>query len=156
MSIAILLRSISARAAYQAVGAAMARAEADGLAIAACVVDAGGLPVAQVRMAGAPFHSNDIARDKAYTAMSFRLPTEALGAELSANPVLHDGIARRPGTILFGGGLPIVENGHVIGGIGVSGASEQRDRTIAQAGLSAVRPDSLHQPPERQETLREA
>lgn len=146
MSHAVLVPSITAEAAHRAVGAAMAQAGAEGLAIVACVVDAGGLAVAQIRMTGAPLHSNDIARDKAYTAASFRLPTDALATALSANPVLRDGIARRPGTILFGGGFPIVEQGQVIGGIGVSGASEEQDRAIAQAGLSAIRldPPSKH------------
>jgi uncharacterized protein GlcG (DUF336 family) len=141
VTITVLVPSISAQAAHRAVGAALACAEAEKLAVVACVVDASGIVVAQLRMTGAPFHSNGVAHDKAYTAMSFRLPTDELGAQLSSNPILRDGIARRPGTILFGGGLPILENGQVIGGIGVSGASEDEDRLIAKAGLDAVSSD---------------
>jgi uncharacterized protein GlcG (DUF336 family) len=40
--------------------------------------------------------------------------------------------------VAFGGGLPIVEQGVLIGGIGVSGASEAQDEAIAQAGLAAL------------------
>jgi len=131
-------RSITARAAHSAVGEAIARAEAEGAAVVACVVDAAGVPVAGLRMAGAPLHSNGIAADKAYTAASFRLPTEELARCLEDNPVLQHGIARRPRTILFAGGLPILEQGDLIGGIGVSGASEEQDRRFAEAGLEAV------------------
>ena len=43
-----------------------------------------------------------------------------------------------PGVVLFGGGLPIVEDGAVIGAIGVSGGSEDDDRACAGAGVAAV------------------
>ena len=39
---------------------------------------------------------------------------------------------------LFGGGLPIIAEGTVIGGIGVSGASADQDEDCAQAGLGAI------------------
>ena len=50
--------------------------------------------------------------------------------------MLHHGIAIRPGVVLFGGGLPIVEDGAVIGAIGVSGGSEDDDRAAAAAGAA--------------------
>nr|WP_087573730.1 heme-binding protein [Sphingomonas sp. CDS-1] len=146
MSASLSVRSITPLAAHRAVGAAMARAEREGLAIVACVVDSGGRTIAHLRMTDAPFHSNGIAKDKAFTAASFRMPTEELGARLAHDAVLRDGIAQRRRTILFGGGLPIMEQGHVIGAIGVSGASEEQDRLIAQAGIEAIEPGA---PPEK-------
>lgn len=143
MSASLSVRSITPSAAHRAVGAALEMAKREGLAIVACVVDAGGRTVAHLRMTDAPFHSDDIARDKAFTAASFRMPTEVLGARLAHDAVLRDGIARRHRTILFGGGVPIMEQGHVIGAIGVSGASEDQDRQIARAGIEAIAPSAL-------------
>ena len=84
-------------------------------------------------------HSIDIAIDKAYTAASFGLPTgqwhEALQSHSAA---VREGIVRRPRFVGFGGGLPIVVNDQRIGGIGVSGGSEEQDDAIAQAGLDAL------------------
>ena len=39
---------------------------------------------------------------------------------------------------MFGGGLPIVEEGTLIGGIGVSGGSAEQDEDCARAGLAAI------------------
>ena len=103
------------------------------------LVDAAGVLAAFVRMPGAPLHSIDIAIDKAYTAASFGLPTgqwpEVLATHSAA---VRDGIVLRPRFVAFGGGLPVVENGARIGGIGVSGGSEAQDETIARAGLRAL------------------
>jgi len=51
---------------------------------------------------------------------------------------VREGIVRRPRFIAFGGGLPILEAGQRIGGIGVSGGSEEQDEACAQAGLRAI------------------
>lgn len=116
----------------------MAHAGTQGLAVVACVVDAGGLNVAQLRMTGAPLHSSRIAFDKAYTALSFRTATGVLGAQLSVDPLLREGIALQTHTILFAGGLPIHDNGCIIGGIGVSGATEMQDYELATIGRDAA------------------
>ena len=92
-----------------------------------------------LRMPGAPLHSVDIAIDKAYTAVSFGLPTSRWTEVLqSHSPAVRDGLVQRPRFVAFGGGLPIVEDGKCIGAIGVSGGSEQQDEQIAHAGLAAL------------------
>ena len=48
------------------------------------------------------------------------------------------GLVLRARFVAFGGGLPIVESGRLIGGIGVSGGSESQDETCARAGLDAA------------------
>lgn len=40
--------------------------------------------------------------------------------------------------VIFGGGLPIVRDGRIIGGIGVSGSTADQDVLVARAGLTAV------------------
>ncbi|AJP47909.1 ATP:cob(I)alamin adenosyltransferase [Rugosibacter aromaticivorans] len=126
-------------AANDAVKAAIEKAVAMGLRVNAAVVDRGGLLVAFLRMPGAPLHSIDIAIDKAYTAAGFGMPTgmwhEALKAHSAA---VQQGVPLRPRFTAFGGGLPIIVEGQVIGGIGVSGALEDEDTACAQAGLKVL------------------
>lgn len=138
MDISLSRRSVTAEAGHAAVAAAVAHGRAAGKAVVAAVVDASGDLVALLRGDGAFKASITIAQDKAYTAAVFGASSHALGADLSGNPALHQGIALRPGVVLFAGGLPLLENGVVIGGIGVSGGSEEDDLACAGAGLSAL------------------
>jgi uncharacterized protein GlcG (DUF336 family) len=97
-----------------------------------------GVQAAFVRMTGAPLHSMDIATDKAYTAVSFGLPT---GQWHEVWPGIRRPCARawscdRVLWALAVGG-PLWWRAR-IGGIGVSGGSEQQDEIIAEAGLQAL------------------
>lgn len=139
-SISAPQRVIAWQAAHAAAGAAAQAAEQLGVAVNIALVDPAGLPAAFVRMPGAPLHSVEIAIDKAYTAASFGLPTSQWQAALAGHSdAVRDGLLRRPRFIAFGGGLPVVEGGVRIGGIGVSGGSEAQDEAIARAGLAALR-----------------
>ena len=132
-------RLIDVLAASDAVRSSVAYATALGTAVNVAVVDVSGALVAFLRMPGAPLHSIDIAIDKAYTAASFGLPTSQWHAALQEHSAaVREGIVLRPRFVAFGGGLPILEQGLRIGGIGVSGGSEQQDEAIAQAGLKAI------------------
>ncbi|MCA8455498.1 heme-binding protein [Burkholderia multivorans] len=135
----VATRAIDWPAASHAAQAAAQAAERLGVRVNVAVVDAGGLLAAFVRMPGAPLHSIDIAIDKAYTAASFGLPTGAWHDALAAHSeAVRQGLVLRPRFVAFGGGLPIVEDGVLIGGIGVSGGSEAQDERCARAGLDAV------------------
>lgn len=130
---------IRTEAALRAVGAAVAKAVELGVRVNVAVVDVAGVQAAFVRMTGAPLHSMDIATDKAYTAVSFGLPTGQWHEALARHsPAVRQGLVLRPRFVGFGGGRPIVVEGARIGGIGVSGGSEQQDEIIAEAGLQAL------------------
>ena len=132
-------RVIDVMAAAQAVQAAVAHAVSIDARINVAVVDASGVLAAFLRMPGAPLHSVDIAIDKAYTAVSFGLATSQWGDALQQHSAaVREGIVLRPRFVGFGGGLPILEAGRRIGGIGVSGGSEQEDEACARAGLVAI------------------
>ena len=131
-------RCITAAAAAAATQAAVAKAEALGIRINVAVTDASGTLMAFLRMPGAFLHSIDIAIDKAYTAASFGFPTSQWGAALANDELLRAGLNARPRLVLFGGGLPVVEGGERIGGIGVSGGSAEQDEVCAAAGLAAL------------------
>jgi len=138
MSISLTIATLASSAAVRAAEAAVARGAARGVAVVACVVDAGGHPLALIRADGAFVASIDIARDKAWTAATFGLSTDRLCEALSHREVLREGLALRPGVVLFGGGEPIVVDGRTIGAIGVSGGAEDDDRACAAAGLVAL------------------
>ena len=132
-------RVIAAAPALQAATAAVQAASDLGVPVNIALVDAAGVLAAFVRMPGAPLHSIDIAIDKAYTAASFGLATGQWHAALATHsPAVREGIVLRPRFVAFGGGLPIVEGGMRIGGMGVSGGSEAQDETIARAGLRVL------------------
>ena len=130
---------IDSLAASDATRAAVAEAARIGVRINVAVLDRSGLLVAFMRMAGAPLHSQDIAIDKAYTAVSFGLPTNLWNDELKSHSEgVQKGLVVRPRLTIFGGGLPMLADGELIGGIGVSGASETQDMACARAGLVAL------------------
>jgi uncharacterized protein GlcG (DUF336 family) len=139
LSASVSLQCIDWRAAHAAVVEAVQAAQDMGACVNVAVVDASGVLAAFLRMPGAPLHSVDIAIDKAYTAVSFGLPTHQWADALQGHSAaVRDGIVLRPRFVAFGGGLPIVEAGQRIGAIGVSGGSEAQDQAIAQAGLDAL------------------
>ena len=115
--------------------AAAEHAESLGLKINVAVCDAGGNPLAFQRMNGAFLHSISIAEDKAYAAVSFGLPTRQWREIFADAPELKDGLIHRPRFVTLAGGIPILKDGQIIGGVGVSGASEEEDEACAMAGL---------------------
>ncbi|CAE6910864.1 hypothetical protein R69927_05988 [Paraburkholderia domus] len=126
-------RVIDWPAASRLAEAAATEAGRLGVRVNVAVADAAGFLAAFIRMPGAPLHSIEIAIDKAYTAASFGLPTarwhDALASHAEA---ARQGIVLRPRFVAFGGGLPVVERGHVIGAIGVSGGSEAQDEVCVR------------------------
>jgi uncharacterized protein GlcG (DUF336 family) len=132
-------QSVTCEAAAAVVEACVEQARRQGLKICAAVVDSSGILTAFLRMPGAPFHSADIAIDKAYTAASFGVPTGTLGEVMKHHSAaVQAGVPLRPRVILFGGGLPLEVNGECIGAVGVSGASEDEDVQCAQYGRTAL------------------
>lgn len=135
--------SIGWGSAHQACEAAMRHAETLGVCVSIAVVDSGGKLAAFLSHQDAPFHCSDIAHDKAYTAVSFGLPTDRW-EEVSKgfSKAVSDGLLQRDRMVMFGGGYPILHEGKVVGGIGVSGASEAQDMECAVAGLNKIGADT--------------
>lgn len=138
MSNSIVTKNISTEAACAAAQAAVEKAKEIGIGINVSVVDSGATEIAFLRMNNSFLPSMTIAKDKAYTAAGFGFPTMQWGDVLKGNAQLQAGITVRPNVVTFGGGLPIVEEGEVIGAIGVSGGSEEEDILCAQAGIDAI------------------
>jgi glc operon protein GlcG len=79
--------------------------------------------------------SADIAIDKARSAAMFRRETKSFQDGIDKGRTAILGL---PGAMPIEGGLPILVDGRVIGGIGVSGMSSAQDAQVARAGLRAV------------------
>jgi len=136
------LQELSADSALQMLIAAKEQAEALGVAVCISVVGSQGIPLARLRMNGAPLHSIDYAEDKAYTAVSFKCPTHEWDQRLSAHPGVQQALAGHPRMLMLGGGLPVTLNPHadntaqIVGAVGVSGASVDQDIQCAEAAIS--------------------
>ena len=130
-------RTISYQAAVQAVAAAVSHGAANEMPVVAAVVGASGELVAFLRGGAAPFHSEKIAQDKAFTAASFKVPTAEVYDLVSGSEALCEGIAHQPRVVMFGGGVPVMFDGECVGGIGVSGGSEEFDVACANAAAAA-------------------
>lgn len=129
---------ISAEAASLALQAAVAHASKIGVRINVAVADSGGNLAGFLRMPGAFVQSIDIAIDKAYTAAGFGFSTKDWMAVIGHDEGMKLGFSARPRLVVFGGGLPIRGADGLIGGIGVSGASEAQDEECARAALKAI------------------
>jgi uncharacterized protein GlcG (DUF336 family) len=122
--------------AQAAVAAATAKARELGVDVCIAVVDGGGALLAFVRMDGARIGSIQLALTKAASAATRR---RATAEETGGDALLGTRLAVAAGGTItnIGGGLPIVVEDHVIGGVGVSSATTDEDLSIARAALSA-------------------
>ena len=104
------------------------------------VVDAGGYLVALVRMGGAGLLTPSIAQSKAYTAALFRRTSAEMGKLAETRPQFFSSIVNMGAVPLVagGGGLPIRQNGEIVGAVGASGGTPEQDIECAQAGLTLV------------------
>jgi len=88
------------------------------------------------RMDGGKITSITIAQDKAFTAAAARKATHEYNEVcVPGNLVfgIHTALAGR--LCVVGGGLPVVVDGEVVGGIGLSSGTPQQDMQCAQAGI---------------------
>jgi uncharacterized protein GlcG (DUF336 family) len=138
MTLTLSKTTISCRAAGLLLDAAEAASKADGLAMCIAIVDEGGVTKAFRRMDGAPLLSVDLAIDKAYTAVSFSMPSHAWFDFIKDDAPLLHGIVKTPRLVVFGGGYPVTIDGAVVGGIGVSGGHYEQDMKVAEAALAAL------------------
>lgn len=107
--------------------------------IAVAVTGPEGELISFLRMDGANPASAQIAQSKAYTSARDCKSTKAQG-EFMRKDNREQGYWTDSKITGFGGGLHIIQNGKVIGGIGVSGLSEEEDERIAREAIEAVYP----------------
>jgi len=124
--------------ARSVIAAAEQKAGTIGQPMNIAVVDAGGNLVAHVRTDGAWLGSVDIAINKAWTARAFDISTKELAALSQPGEDFYGIPASNHGKVMiFAGGIPLKENGAVVGAVGVSGGTGKQDQAVAEAGAAA-------------------
>ncbi|SDV47067.1 GlcG/HbpS family heme-binding protein [Chitinasiproducens palmae] len=124
-------------AAQRVAAAAQAKAQASGWPCVIAVVDSAGSPIVLLRMDDASVPAGvELAPGKARTAALFRRPSGAL--EDAINGPRPAAITAQ-GFVLMRGGVPIVNDGRIVGAIGVSADTPQHDEAIAEAGAAALK-----------------
>ncbi len=99
------------------------------------VVDDGGHLLYLQRSHDTQFGSVETAITKAHAAVAFQRPTKASEDAVLAGRLIHLAL---PGVIPAEGGVPLVRDGVVVGGLGISGVRSFQDGQIAQAGAAAL------------------
>ena len=127
---------ISLARAQSVISAAVAEATRRNWKMNVAVADSGGNLVAFQRMDGAMLASIKIAEHKARAAATFRRPTK----------IFEDGIQRMhlnyllafDGVIASRGGIPLIDQGAIIGAIGCSGGTDSQDEIVSNAGAAVI------------------
>jgi uncharacterized protein GlcG (DUF336 family) len=117
---------------------ARSKAKEIGVPMCIAITDEGGNLVAFERMDGGKVTSITIAIDKAFTAAGAKKATHEYGEVSQPGKPVY-GIASAIGgrLMVVGGGLPVLVDGEVVGGIGVSSGTPMQDREVAEAGIAA-------------------
>ncbi len=128
--------------ARKVVEAALAEAGRRGVAVAVVVTRLAGDPVMLVRMDGVAPLAAETARRKCWSVGLTRRGTRAFGdiikAELEVEPELFHGMLKIGDMMAIAGGVPITAGGHIVGAVGVSGASSDDDHDIAEIAAAAI------------------
>lgn len=120
------------------IAGATAHATDIGVPMCIAVTDDSGQLIAFERMEGGKVTSTTIAIDKAFTAAAAKKATHDYGtASQPGAPAYGINSALGGRLMVVGGGLPVVWQGQVVGGIGVSSGSPAQDQAVAQAGITS-------------------
>ncbi len=123
--------------ATEAAQAAMDTCATRGLKIGVAVIDAEGNLRVGLSAVGSPAGRIYTAARKGLAAIEFKVPTSQLRELVAADSTLVSRIT--PRMAVFGGAVPLIVSGRVLGAIGVSGASTQEDEACAAAGAEKIR-----------------
>lgn len=125
--------------AQKIMAAAEAEAKRQQFPVAIAIVDTHGMLVMFQRLDNTQYGSVQVALEKASTAALFRRETRAF-EEMLADGGANLRLLKLPAALPLEGGLPILVDGKVIGGIGVSGVKSTEDAEVGRAGLKALAP----------------
>jgi glc operon protein GlcG len=129
-------RAISLARAQAVINAAITEAMRRNWKMNIAVADSGGNLVAFQRMDGAMLAAIQIAEHKARAAVTFRRPTKVFE---DAIQLMHlNYMLAFDGVIASRGGIPLIEEGAIIGAIGCSGGTDSQDEIISKAGAAVI------------------
>lgn len=126
---------LTLEAAKKIAAAAERKAQEEGARVVIAIVDESGALLLLERLDDTQLASVNVGIDKARTAAIYRRPSKVFEDQVKNGRVsalaLH-------GAVALQGGVPIIVEGKVIGGIGVSGETPQQDEGIAFAGAAVA------------------
>jgi glc operon protein GlcG len=128
---------IALERAQAAIAAAVAESKKRDWKMNVAVIDSGGNLVAFQRMDGAQLASIKISQHKARFALTARRETKAVENAVQLGNFIY--LLTLDDVIASRGGIPIVEDGKMIGAIGCSGGTGSQDEVVCKAGVDAVR-----------------
>lgn len=131
---------LSLAAITEAVDHTIVHARIAQTAVTCCVADQAGRVIFVYRMPDAILASLALAQKKAYSAVAMRMPTKALQLLVQPGQDLYQLETLSGGAIVtFGGGVPLIASGRLLGGVGVSGAPQsQLDHQLATIFATAL------------------
>jgi uncharacterized protein GlcG (DUF336 family) len=133
------IKTIQLADARRIIAAATKKAEEIGQPMNIAVVDAGGNLLAFERMENAWLGSIDISQKKAWTSRAFDITTKDLGSNSQSGDQFFGIHASNDGKVMiFAGGIPLKQEGAVVGAVGISGGSGEQDHAVAEAGAAAL------------------
>ena len=123
---------------------ALAKAAEIGVPETVCIADEGGYPIVIQRMDGARITGPQIAWNKAFTAAGHKRSTHLFnappnGPALPGNEAFGIQLSFEGRFAVFVGGYPIVVEGEVVGGVGLSGGNGEQDTKCGVAALQALK-----------------
>ncbi len=129
--------------ARRMVQAAVRKAHEIGVLESVCVTDDGGYPILLERMDGARITGPQIAWNKAFTAAGHKRSTHLFntppnGPALPGNEAFGIQWSFEGRFAVFVGGFPVVVDGEVVGGVGLSGGNGEQDTACGLAALQAL------------------
>ena len=132
--------SVTLAQANKLISLVMKKAEEMGVKAVVAVADRHANPISVQCMDDAYIASYDIAVNKAYTVTALKMPTTNLKKLAAPGGDLY-GIQFTNGgkIVIFGGGEPLMENGILVGSVGVSGGSEAEDAYLAEFALKVFK-----------------
>jgi uncharacterized protein GlcG (DUF336 family) len=134
----ITYKSLAPDIALDLARSALQQCRNDGHQVAVVVTDRFGATLVQLRDRYTPVGALDIAKGKAWTAVTFSRNTSDF-VKAMKNGTISGGLAGLPGVTPLAGGLVIEAGGSLLGAVGVAGApGGDKDEVCANAGLAAV------------------
>lgn len=128
--------AIALARAQELVRRAVEAGGAQGVNVVAVAVDLGGHPVAVARMDGVSYLNTDVAQRKAVLAAAFATPTHQVQTMIGKDPIAGPVIAADPRIALLPGGVPVLEDGRCVGGLGVAGGHYLQDQAVAEYAIA--------------------
>jgi uncharacterized protein GlcG (DUF336 family) len=134
-----LYETLNSDDAKRMLSAAEAKAVELGVPYNIAVVDAGGHLLAFLRQDGALIGSIELAIDKAVMARIFDRPTAELARLAGAGePLFGINQSNAGKVVIFGGGIPVVRGGSVVGAVGTSAGTVEQDTAVAEAAIGGL------------------